>query len=286
MPKTYNALYLSLRQKLREAGIEAFSLEARLLVACAARRSPEKLLQDLQLYASDEIEARVTALGARRLAGEPVAYITERWSFYGLELKVTPDVLIPRSDTEVLAEQAISLLRGRTEAARVLDLCTGSGCVGCAIAHALPQSRVVLLDHSPAALAVAAENVETLGLSGRVQCIQADVTQPPPPMLGSFDLIVANPPYIRSAEIETLDASVRDYEPRAALDGGADGLDFYRAILRGYLALLRRPGQLALEVGEDQAGDVSLLLRRAGLLGVGSAQDTAGYARVVFGKLS
>ncbi len=284
MPKTYNELYLALRQRLRDAGVDAHALEARLIVAGAAGKTPEKLLQDLQLYASDEIEQRVDALAARRLSGEPAAYLVGRWGFYGLDLAVTPDVLIPRMDTEVLVDCALARLRGKTELARVLDLCTGSGCIGCAIAHALPQSRAVLADISAPALAVARENIAALGLTGRVTAEQLDVRCDPPRALGSFDMIVSNPPYIRDDEMPELDASVRDYEPALALAAGADGLDFYRAIAEKWTPLLRLGGWMLLEVGEGQAPDVTALLRRAGLRSLGTARDTAGTERVVFGR--
>lgn len=284
MPKTYNELYLALRQRLRDAGVDAHALEARLIVAGAAGKTPEKLLQDLQLYASDEIEQRVDALAARRLQGEPAAYLVGRWGFYGLDLAVTPDVLIPRMDTEVLVDCALARLRGKTELARVLDLCTGSGCIGCAIAHALPQSRAVLADVSAPALAVARENIAALGLTGRVTAEQFDVRCDPPRALGSFDMIVSNPPYIRDDEMPKLDASVRDYEPALALAAGADGLDFYRAIAEKWTPLLRLGGWMLLEVGEGQAPDVTALLRRAGLRSLGTARDTAGTERVVFGR--
>lgn len=284
MPKTYNELYLALRQRLRDAGVDAHALEARLIVAGAAGKTPEKLLQDLQLYASDEIEQRVDALAARRLSGEPAAYLVGRWGFYGLDFAVTPDVLIPRMDTEVLVDCALARLRGKTELARVLDLCTGSGCIGCAIASALPQSRAVLADISAPALAVARENIAALGLAGRVSAEQLDVRCDPPRALGSFDMIVSNPPYIRDDEMPELDASVRDYEPALALAAGADGLDFYRAIAEKWTPLLRLGGWMLLEVGEGQAPDVTALLRRAGLRSLGTARDTAGTERVVFGR--
>ena len=127
MKKTYNEIYMALRQQLRDAGIEAYSLEARLLLAHAAGKTPEKLMADLQLYSSAEIEEVCAGLIARRLAGEPAAYILGEWGFYGLNLKVAPGVLIPRSDTEVLTEKALELLRGCTDEPRVLDLCTGRG---------------------------------------------------------------------------------------------------------------------------------------------------------------
>ena len=285
MPKTYNELYIDLFHRFRDAGLEAHTLEARLLVAAAAGKTQEELLRDLMLYSSDEIEERVAGLAERRLAGEPAAYIAGCWGFYGLEFKLTRDVLIPRMDTEVLIEQALRSLGGRGEGARILDLCTGSGCIGCTLVHLLPRSRAVLVDNSPAALAVAEENIAALGLAERIDCVLADVCADPPAGLGSFDLVVANPPYVPTGELAGLDASVRDYEPLSALDGGADGLDFYRAILDHWVIALRQSGHFLFEVGEEQAKDVTLLMRRAGLRQLATAKDTLGVERVVFGRL-
>lgn len=285
MAKTYSQLYIDIRRRLRDAGIEAYSLEARLLVAHAAGKTPAKLLQDMPLYTSDKVSRLAESLLQRRLAGEPVAYITGSWEFYGLPMEITSGVLIPRSDTEVLVDTALALLRGRKNDARVLDLCTGSGCVGCAIAHELPASRVVLIDKSPEAVLVAKRNAALNGLDDRVLCVEADITEQPPIRLGSFDLIVCNPPYIRTDEIPSLDVSVRDYEPVWALDGGADGLDFYRAVLTRWKDLLRTASHLAFEVGETQAENVVRLMRLAGFKGVEKSLDTAGIERVVFGRI-
>ena len=284
MPKTYNELYIETRAALRELGIEACALEARLLVGCASGKRMEELLRDLQLYSSEEVERRLEELTVRRRMGEPAAYVTGRWEFYGLEVRVTPDTLIPRSDTETLVESALEKLDAREGPFRLLDLCTGTGCVGLALAKTLPTARVVLSDLSPAALAVARENAETLGLSDRVDCVELDVTRPPDGGLGSFDLLTANPPYIRTDELAALDWSVQGYEPALALDGGPDGLRFYRAILDNTLPLLRRGGWLLCEVGEDQAEAVGMLMLRSGLRGIGTTKDTAGVERVVFGR--
>ena len=283
MPKTYNDIYISLSRRLREAGVEAHSLEARLIVAAAADKRQAELLRDLRLYASDEIERRAAALAERRLLGEPAAYITGSWDFCGMDLTVSPDVLIPRSDTEALVAAALARMEGRA-APRFLDLCTGSGCVGLALANMLPGSRGVLLDNSEKALAVARENVWRLGFADRLECVRADVRMPPAPALGSFDLIVSNPPYVPSGELALLDPSVRDYEQQEALDGGADGLDLYRAILENWIAALRPSGWLCFEVGEEQAKDVALLTRRALLRSVGTAKDSRGCDRVVYAK--
>ena len=285
MPKTYNDLYIDLRRRLREAGVEADTLEAALLVAHAAGKSYAKLMADLRLYTSQEVEERAQALAQRRLAGEPAAYIIGSWSFCGLDLTVNESVLIPRSDTEVLVETALDLSGKSDSSLRILDLCTGSGCVGIALARFLPDSRVVLADVSPAALRVAKENIRRCGLGTRAPAVGADVLHSPSPQLGSFDLIVCNPPYIPAREIPTLDASVREHEPHLALDGGEDGLRFYRAILGGWKSLLRQSGWLCFEVGETQAGEVEKLMRLAGLRSIGRAKDSAGYDRVVYGRL-
>ena len=164
-------------------------------------------------------------------------------------------------------------------------MCTGSGCIGLALAHFLPNSHAVLADVSPDALRVAKENIRRCGLGARAVTIEADALVPPPPRLGSFDLITCNPPYIPTAEIAALDASVRDHEPHLALDGGEDGLKFYRAVLGGWKSLLRQSGWLLFEVGETQAEDVEKLMRLAGLRALGRAKDSGGYDRVVYGRL-
>lgn len=285
MPRTYSEMYISLRNRLRDAGIEAAALEARLIAATAAGKSTEKLLRDMRYYATDEVERRAEEMVQRRLAGEPVAYITGVWEFRGLPMEVSRDVLIPRVDTEVLAELAIKYLRGTGRLdARVLDLCSGTGCIGCAIAAELPRVRVVLADVSAAAMDISRRNVERNGLGGRVSFLPADVMKLPPLMTGSFDLVVSNPPYIPTMEILTLDPSVRDYEPVWALDGGEDGLDFYRAILKNWALVIRQGGELMFEVGEDQAERVKDLMRMAGLREARSFPDTQNIQRVVAAK--
>ena len=285
MPRTYSEMYIALRNRLRDAGIEAAALEARLIAATAAGKSTEKLLRDMRYYATDEVEKRAEAMVRRRLAGEPVAYITGVWEFRGLPMEVSRDVLIPRVDTEVLAELAIKYLRGTGRLdARVLDLCSGTGCIGCAIAAELPRVRVVLSDVSPEAMEISRRNVSRNGLDGRISFLPADVMKLPPLMTGSFDLVVSNPPYIPTVEIMTLDPSVRDYEPVWALDGGEDGLDFYRAILKNWALVIRQGGELMFEVGEDQAERVKDLMRMAGLREARSFPDTQNIQRVVAAK--
>ena len=284
--KTYNDLYLSTRNLLRQSGIEAYALEARELVAGAAGKTTAQLLRDINLYTTSQVENTVLDYTARRLRGEPVAYITGSWEFYGLTMKVTPDVLIPRMDTEVIVDAVKEILTGYKMDARVLDLCCGSGCITCAIGHELPATKLVAIDLSATALEVARQNFAHCRLTSRVISLQADATVSPPLGLGSFDVIVSNPPYIPSAEIQTLDRSVRDYEPVWALDGGEDGLKFYKAIIKYWKSLLRPDGCLVFEVGEGQASDVCEMLLSAGFASVRTLKDTLGVNRVVIGKMS
>ena len=283
--KTYNELYLSARNVLRQYGVEGCNLEARLLVAQAAGKSTADLLRDMNLYTTPGIEAKVTDYLARRLRGEPVAYITGAWEFYGLPMTVTPDVLIPRMDTEVLVDAAKEILVGRKMDARILDLCCGSGCIACALGHELPASKLVAVDISASALEVCRKNLAANRLSSRCITLQADATAAPPLSIGSFDLIVSNPPYIASDEIIELESSVRDYEPIWALDGGKDGLRFYKGILKYWKSLLRPGGFILFEVGEDQAPVVKDMVLAAGFAAADTRKDTQGIERVVIGRM-
>lgn len=204
-----------------------------------------------------ELDARelehLEALLARRLKGEPVQYVLHSAWFMGLEFFVDARVLIPRQDTEALCEAALERLR-RPGEARVLDLCAGSGALGLSIARLRPGARVTLSDLSEDACAVAAINRDRLGVEAQILC--GDLFAP---VQGRFDLIVCNPPYVRAGQIDALQAEVRK-EPRMALDGGVDGLDFYRRIAAEYRSYLAPGGTLALEIGWDQAAPVRALL--------------------------
>lgn len=283
--KTYNDIYISTRNLLKRSGIDAYALEARILVACAADKTVPQLLRDINLYTSPQVESRVLDYTARRLRGEPVAYITGAWEFYGLPMKVSPDVLIPRMDTEVAVDAVKEYLTGFRMDARVLDLCCGSGCITCAIGHELPATKLVAIDLSANALEICRQNIALNRLNSRVICLQADATASPPMGIGSFDVIVSNPPYIPSAEIRELDVSVKDYEPIWALDGGEDGLKFYRSIIKYWKSLLRPDGCLVFEVGEGQAQPVGEMLLDAGFRSAYIRKDTQMIDRVVIGKV-
>ena len=284
MAITYNNLYMDIRQELHRAGIQAATLEARELVCFAAGKTREQFVRDGRLYVPQDVEEQARALMRRHLAGEPLAYLIGEWEFYGLPLDISEQVLIPRSDTEVLAGEAIRWLQTQQDA-RVLDLCAGSGCVGLAVASQVHACRVVLGEKSEAALRICRQNIRRSGLLGRVTPMPADALEPPTRQLGEFDCIVCNPPYIPTQDIETLDVSVRDYEPHMALDGGEDGLEFYRAISENWREALHPGARLYFEVGIGQADSVLRLMRRQGFGELEIVPDTAGIPRVVYGTL-
>ena len=286
MATTYNNLFLDTRNRLRQAGVISAQMEAREIVCYAADKSREQMYRDMSLYVSSDLERRVDELVQRRLAGEPVAYIVGEWEFYGIPLDISPDVLVPREDTEVLADRAIRKTLDAGEGARVLDLCAGSGCVGLAVAANAPECRVVLGELSESALRLCKQNVRRNGLNARVTCMSVNALEPPSAALWDFDVIACNPPYIPTDVIETLDVSVREYEPRMALDGGEDGLDFYRFIAAKWKSALRLGGTLAFEVGYDQAEAVEQILLENGFENIITTPDTQGILRVVEGTIN
>ena len=285
MATTYNNLYMDIRQTLRRAGIEAATLEARELMCFASGKTCSQLVQDGQLYVPPAIEERAKDLVRRHLAGEPVAYLIGEWEFYGLPLDISESVLIPRPDTETLVDHVVAWLRPLPEC-RVLDLCAGSGCIGLAIASQVPGARVVLGELAEGALRVCKQNVRRNELNARVTCLSVDAMEPPSSALWDFDVIVSNPPYIPTGDIPGLDPSVRDYEPLIALDGGADGLDFYRFIASKWKNALRLGGTLLFEVGIGQAPEVEEILAQNGFEQIQTTADTQGIWRVVEGTIN
>ncbi len=286
---TYHDLYLNTYRDLADLGIEAAKLEARELLCAAADKTPEKFLQDLSLYTTDEIQEKLAAMVERRKTGEPVAYIIGEWSFCGLTFAVNPQVLIPRIDTEMLANIVIDRLRKDEEARpgssfRVLDLCAGSGCVGLTIAYKMKNVRAVLVDLSDGALDLCKKNIRRHKLTGRAVHLKGDALQAPSHTLGLFDMLVCNPPYIPSGDIPGLDSSVKDFEPMMALDGGADGLDFYRAVTKLWKSALKPGGHLIYEVGIGQSEKVAGLLVQAGYENIRITRDTGRIDRVVEGQ--
>ncbi len=234
----------------------------------------------------EPVREKFRSLVKRRARGEPVAYLVGYKEFFSLNFAVDASVLIPRPDTETLADQAIRFLKTRQSASpKVLDLGTGSGCLAIVIAKLLPQSQVVAIDRSAAALAVARANAQKHGVDSRVEFREGDLFHP----LKSedrFDLIVSNPPYIPSGDVQTLDADVKNHEPLAALDGGSDGLDFYRRIWPEAAAHLQEKASVMVEVGFDQAEQVAAIATKAGFSQVKIVPDAARIPRVVIGTVS
>ncbi len=265
MVKKYSQLYLEARRQLMQTEDEqAASVLARHLLCFVSGKTREEVVADRELYASQEVCDAMEAAVSRLLDGEPLAYILGQWSFYGLELYVDKNVLIPRDDSCAVTQLAIKRGLFLDQDPRILDLCTGSGCIGIAIAKRVKDARVTLADVSREALAVARKNVTRHQLSGRVSCVQADALAAPESFLGKFDMIVSNPPYVTAAEMEALDHSVKDYEPHLALCGGEDGLDFYRSIAENYRQALKPGGYLCLEFGMGQGDAVCSILENNG----------------------
>lgn len=276
----YAALCASLRQKLREAQEEDAEFVARELVAFAANKKIHELLRDKQQIVSEDIVSKGFAYVEEYLAGKPLAYILGEWTFFGADLQVSPKVLIPRDDTMAATELALEKCCAYKKP-RVLDLCTGSGCIGIAIALQLKSAEVVLADLSDEALMVANANVCRHGLQDRVKVMKADALMPIDKALGTFDIIVSNPPYITEAEMAELPASVRDFEPHMALYGGRDGLDFYRAICRNFASAVRENGYIIFEFGRGQETAVGDILRENYFEDLEFVKDASNIIRAV-----
>lgn len=281
MVKTYGEIYRQVCRLLEQDDPNPGST-ARELIASVTEKEPAQVMAMARIYASEENETQIFALTNRVLAGEPLAYILGKWDFAGMTLVVTPDVLIPRDDTMALVELALEAPLPRQP--RILDLCTGSGCIGIALAARIPGAKVTLADLSAGALKVAKRNVMLHRLSARVTCMAADALAPAPGVLGQYDLIVSNPPYVTAAEMETLEPSVGGYEPHMALFGGTDGLDFYRAISVGYCSALRPGGLLCFEFGMGQETAVCEILKQNNYEVLRLKKDLRGVIRAVIAK--
>jgi release factor glutamine methyltransferase len=259
--------------RLRAAGVEDAPGDARRLLAHALGVAPDRVTLVLPDALAPAAAAAFDAAVAARARRQPVAQITGRRAFFGHEFRVTPDTLDPRPETEILVAAALERPFGS-----ILDLGTGTGCILLSCLAAMPAASGIGTDRSEAALAVARANAADLGLAGRARLVRSDWFAG---VTGRFDLIVSNPPYIAESEIADLAPEVRDWEPRAALTPGGDGLDAYRAIAAGARARLVPGGRILLEIGPTQGPAVRDLLRAAGLDGVAIRRDLDGRDRVV-----
>ena len=285
MVKKYSELYRETRKALLPIdGPNQAGVTARELLQLVSGKSAAELLADGEKYADTSVCVALEKYVERMVKGEPLAYILGEWAFYGLKLYVTPDVLIPRDDTVAVAEIAIRQALFLDQNPRILDLCTGSGCIGLAIASRVKDAKVTLADLSREALAVAKKNVALHHMGGRVSCVQADAMDTPPAFLGQFDMIVSNPPYIDAKDMEELEVSVKDFEPRMALFGGTDGLDFYRSITEKYRRNLKPGGYLCYEFGEEQGDAVCEILAANGFTVRKRVKDYNGTERAVIAQ--
>ena len=286
MVKQYSQLYLEARRALLATeDQQSASLLARNLLCHVSGKTQEQVIADRDLYANEEVCQAMEQAVARVMSGEPLAYVLGEWEFYGLRLYVDKNVLIPRDDTCAVTDLAIRNALFLDQSPRILDLCTGSGCIGLAIASRVKDARVTLADISKEALAVAKKNVTSVHFSGRVSCVQADALAPAPGFLGKFDMIVSNPPYITGPEMLDLPASVDDYEPHLALYGGEDGLDFYRSITENYKSALKPGGYLCFEFGMGQGDDVCKILLNNGFTIIERTTDFNDRERAVIAQL-
>ena len=283
--KTVEAARRALTTRFRAGSIESAELDARTLIGAVLGLDLTQLIAaGGRLLAADE-SLRVEDFARRRCRGEPVARIIGSREFWGLLLQLSPATLVPRADTETVVELALECLRAQTRpdrGLRIADIGTGSGAILLALLSELPNGYGVGTDISEAALQTARSNAANLGLADRagfVACCYGAA------LSDGFDLIVSNPPYIRSAEIAELATEVRDHDPLNALDGGTDGLDVYRAIIPQSAALLANRGALVVEVGRTQSGHVGRIMKAAGLtLDVPAKRDLAGIDRAIAGR--
>ncbi len=284
MVKTYSELYHDVRNELLETEGQDASQVAREIVCAASGLPAADIISGRSLYADDQTIRRIREYAARKKTGEPLAYILGEWDFCGMTLTVTKDVLIPRDDTMAVTELAIKKAMFLEQNPRILDLCAGTGCIGLAIAHRVKDARVTLGEISPGAIRVAKKNITDQKLTGRVSCMPVDARKPASKFLGTFDMIVSNPPYVTEAEWEALDSSVRDFEPRLALVGGEDGLDFYRAILDNFTPALKPGGYICFEFGMGQHDAVQAILEQHGYTVLQMRRDTGDIIRAVLAQ--
>lgn len=280
MSTTLVSLWTDVRRRLEAAGVETPVFDARLLLEAGAGVSRLDIVTDPRRIVTDEQVAAVDSLVQRREAREPAAHIIGRRHFWTLDLFVNPSVLIPRPETELLVEVALQALPPEAPM-RVLDLGVGSGAILLAVLAERHKATGVGVDISDSALAVAQANADALGVADRLELKHGDWDIA---LSETFDLVLSNPPYIPTPDIEALAPEVARFEPRLALDGGADGLDAYRAITAQLSRLLRPGGVFAVEVGQGQAEAVIALAEAIGLSTEAPRRDLAGIPRVIWGR--
>ena len=285
--QTVDAARRALTAHFSGANIESAELDARALVGAALELDLSGLIASAARPIKADEAARLQNFAQRRLSGEPVARIIRMREFWGLPLKLSAATLVPRPDTETIVERALEILHEggkQHRALRIADLGTGSGAILLALLSELPNARGTGTDISAEALRTAEANAAQLGLGSRASFVLCDYARD---LSGTFDLIVSNPPYVRSSDIARLAVEVRDHDPILALNGGADGLDAYRALIPQSVALLAPGGSLVVEAGQGQSRSIETLMMAAGLTVDGQPKpDLAGIFRAVTGRKS
>ena len=283
MTATVAGLLAESADRFAAAGLDCARQDALRLLAAVLGTEGLTLYVEPQRPVDAEAAARFRALVDRRATHEPLQHIMGFEEFRGLRITVTPDVLIPRPETEGLVERALELLADR-RGALVADIGTGSGAIACALAAARTDLEVLAVDQSLGALAVASDNVRGLGLSSRVRLLAGDLLDPLASLSGSLDMIVANPPYIPSGVIPTLPVEVGRFEPHLALDGGPDGMRVLRRIISQAAGFLRPGAWLVMEIGEEQAGALASLMAAEGFSRIGARRDLRNVERYIEGR--
>lgn len=284
--KSVGALVAWARQSLAHAGVESAEQETLWLLEHALGRQSHRLASDAKEPISAEMWARAASLVSRRAAREPLQYILGTQEFCGLEIQVSPAVLIPRPETELLVQEVVRWGRAN-KAATVVDVGTGSGCIAVALATVLKEKRIIAVDRSPQALIVARDNAERHGVGNKIDWLEGDVLSPlrEKGMAGAVDIIVSNPPYIAEADWVGLQPEVRDFEPRLALLGGPKGTEFHERLLWESQEFLVPGGLLIMEIGQGQARAVREAAKRTqGYAPLRIIDDAAGIERIVIGQ--
>ncbi|HOA79597.1 MAG TPA: peptide chain release factor N(5)-glutamine methyltransferase [Defluviitaleaceae bacterium] len=283
MKKNIEELLKEAKRKLKDKGIKSWALDSEVLLSHILSFSRVQLYTHSKKELEEDIQEKYNNLISKRIKGVPVQYLTNTKEFMSLSFYVDKSVLIPRNDTEILVENALELIDKKDSI--ILDMCTGSGCIAVSIAYYRPETKVFALDLSASALKVAQYNAKLNEVENRVFFMQSNLFEKlEEDFLGKFDMIISNPPYIPTEDIAKLEVEVKDYEPLIALDGGKDGLDFYRIITEKSKAYLKDKGTLIFEIGYNQGEAVGELLRNNGFSNINIKKDLAGLDRVVFGS--
>ena len=281
MNKKIKEILIKYKSILKEKGFETYSLDCEILLMNVTGFNKINIYTNLDYELSDEQFKKFLKYFERRLKNEPIAYIIGKCEFMGIDFLLNEHTLIPRSDTEILVEKVISIIN-ENKFKSVIDIGTGSGAIAISIAKYCEGIKVFALDINKGALLKAKENSSLNMTLDKISFIESDLFEN---VYDKFDIIVSNPPYIRTKDILLLDENVKEYEPTLALDGGEDGLIFYQRIIKDANNFLNTGGYLAFEIGHDQSKDVENLMKINGFLNINILKDLSGFDRVIFGNI-